>query len=123
LLHELLPNAGRIAYLGQSAEWEAPWGQAARKAAQVLGLTMVLANHPPNDYDGAFALIRASQIDALFIAPSAIEYAHRHIITEFARKTQLPDVHAYREAVEAGGLMSYGADAPDPMATRCHPRR
>jgi hypothetical protein len=93
---------------------------------QVVLLTSARArsgNHPPNDYDGAFALIRASQIDALFIAPSAIEYAHRHIITEFARKTQLPDVHAYREAVEAGGLMSYGADAPDPMATRCHPRR
>jgi putative tryptophan/tyrosine transport system substrate-binding protein len=26
----------------------------------------------------------------------------------FAADSRLPDIHAYREAVEAGGLMSYG---------------
>jgi putative ABC transport system substrate-binding protein len=34
-------------------------------------------------------------------------------IADFALKSQLPSVYDSREAVEAGGLMSYGADLAD----------
>jgi ABC-type uncharacterized transport system substrate-binding protein len=37
----------------------------------------------------------------------------RRQIAEFALRHRLPSVHAIREYVEAGGLMSYGANTPE----------
>jgi putative tryptophan/tyrosine transport system substrate-binding protein len=34
------------------------------------------------------------------------------MIVDFANKNRLPDSHGFREAVEVGGLMSYGASVP-----------
>jgi len=39
--------------------------------------------------------------------------ANEKRIAGFALKSQLSSVHGYREAIEAGGLMSYGADEAD----------
>src|SRR5262249_7330407 len=39
--------------------------------------------------------------------------AHRRLIAEFALKNRLPSMSRYREFVEAGGLISYAADARD----------
>ena len=39
--------------------------------------------------------------------------ANRKRITGFALKSRLPSMYANRESVEAGGLMSYGADLSD----------
>jgi putative tryptophan/tyrosine transport system substrate-binding protein len=38
---------------------------------------------------------------------------HRTRIMDFAAQERLPGVHAYRELVEAGGLMSYGPSYAD----------
>jgi putative tryptophan/tyrosine transport system substrate-binding protein len=38
---------------------------------------------------------------------------HRARIMDFAAQRRLPGVHAYRELVEAGGLMSYGPSYAD----------
>ena len=42
--------------------------------------------------------------------PSAPLYPHRQATVEFAAAARLPDIHGFREAVEAGGLASYGGD-------------
>ena len=34
------------------------------------------------------------------------------MLVDFTSKNRLPDSHGFREAVEIGGLMSYGADVP-----------
>ena len=39
--------------------------------------------------------------------------ANRKRIADFALKSRLPSVYSNREAVDAGGLMSYGADLAD----------
>ena len=39
--------------------------------------------------------------------------ANQKRIVNFALKSRLPSVYSSREAVEAGGLMSYGADLTD----------
>ena len=39
--------------------------------------------------------------------------ANQKRIASFALKSRLPSMHGSREAVEAGGLMSYGADRVD----------
>jgi putative ABC transport system substrate-binding protein len=40
-------------------------------------------------------------------------FANDKRIVGFALKSRLPSVHENREAVDAGGLMSYGADLAD----------
>ena len=88
------------------------WGQSVEVAAQKLGLTMVLAAHATDNYEVALALVTASRVDALFVYPGAIQYGSRKILVDFASKNRLPDSHGFREAVEVGGLMSYGASIP-----------
>jgi ABC-type uncharacterized transport system substrate-binding protein len=40
-------------------------------------------------------------------------YANRKRIAGFALKSRLPSMYGRKEAVDAGGLMSYGADIAD----------
>jgi putative ABC transport system substrate-binding protein len=112
LLKGMLPSASRVACLTRIEEWKGPWGQSVEGAAQKLGLTMVLAAHTPDNYEAALALITASKVDALFVYPGAYQYGSRKMLVDFASKNRLPDSHGFREAVEVGGLMSYGASVP-----------
>jgi putative tryptophan/tyrosine transport system substrate-binding protein len=113
LLKEILPGAARVAYLGTNEDWEGPSGKIVRAAAQVLGLTVVLAAHTPTEYADAFNLLGRVSVDALFVSPGLYQIANRRLIVDFARQSRLPDTYAFREAVELGALMSYGADVPD----------
>jgi putative tryptophan/tyrosine transport system substrate-binding protein len=113
LLKEIVPGATRIGYLSTVEDWTAPRAKSARAAAQVLGLTMILAQHTPTDYKDAFALLGAGSIDAVFVNSVAYQFANRELIVDFARKAQLPDIHGFREPVQSGALISYGASVPD----------
>jgi len=44
------------------------------------------------------------------VANTPINFANRELIVQFATKNHLPSVYSRREYVEAGGLLSYGAD-------------
>ena len=57
-----------------------------------------------------FAQIRAARVGALFVWPSPPVDEARSKIAELALKERLPTVCAFREYVEAGGLMSYGSN-------------
>ena len=60
-----------------------------------------------------FATVARSRVDALFVADTAtFFYGYAGPIVEFAAKQRLPDAYPNAKFVEAGGLMSYGANAP-----------
>ena len=44
---------------------------------------------------------------------AALMSANRKRIADFALKSRLPSMYSSRESVDAGGLMSYGADLAD----------
>jgi putative tryptophan/tyrosine transport system substrate-binding protein len=115
LLRAVLPGLSCVAYLGshQDGDWEKPWGQSVRMAAQAVGLTLVLAEFFPHGYEDAFAQINRAQAEAVFVSPSAAAYANRALIAELASKARLPSIFYYRESVELGGFMSYGANLAD----------
>ena len=81
-----------------------------RAAAQALGVTLVLAEHTPQQYADAFTLFGRARAEALFVSGSPTAYVDRALIVDFASRTRLPSSFAYREPVELGGLMSYGVD-------------
>jgi len=113
LLKDALPRISRVAYLRMKTDWEGPAGESVKAAAKALNVTLLHAEHTPNQYAGAFALIARQRPDALFVANSAPAYAHRRLIVEFAVKSRLPGTYGWREFVEAGGLMSYGVSLSD----------
>src|SRR5262245_2362215 len=51
--------------------------------------------------------------DALLVLEDVLINMHRQQIVAFATQEHLPSVFAAREAVVAGGLMSYGPSIPD----------
>jgi putative ABC transport system substrate-binding protein len=82
-------------------------------AAQSLGtkLQLVPADRPA-DLDSAFTLITADQPDALIVFPSPMLFSQYSRIVTFAANNRLPTMYAAREAVDLGGLVSYGVNLP-----------
>jgi putative ABC transport system substrate-binding protein len=57
-----------------------------------------------------FAALNKERPDGLFMAGGSPLNAYEKRIAGFALKSRLPSVYTRREAVDAGGLMSYAAD-------------
>src|SRR5262245_4475232 len=115
LLRAMLPSVSRVAYLGSkdNKDWDRPWGQSVRTAAQALGVSLVLAEHTPHQYTDAFARISRARAEALFVSASPTAYADRGPIVDFATRTRLSSSFGWREPVDLGGLMSYGVTLAD----------
>ena len=115
LLRAMLPGVSRVTFLAskEDKEWESPRGKGVRTAAQALGMTLVLAELTPRQYTEAFARISRARAGALFVSRTAPAYADRALIVDFATQARLPSSFVWREAVELGGLMSYGINTAD----------
>jgi putative tryptophan/tyrosine transport system substrate-binding protein len=113
LLKEAVPKAIRIAFLAMKDIWEGPVGKALRDAAPTLGVTLIHVEHAPYSYTEAFARMTQEPSEALFVAYHPVNYANRQLIIDFAAKQRMPGIYPYREAVMAGGLMSYSVSTTD----------
>lgn len=110
LLREVVPKISHIAVLWNAGS---PLQVVAEKqtqaAAQVLGMKVLsLGVRTQEEIEDAFAAIVRERPGALLVLADRLFLHHRARIMEFATKQRLPGVHAYRELVEAGGLMSFG---------------
>jgi ABC-type uncharacterized transport system substrate-binding protein len=65
-----------------------------------------------DDFDRVFAALNKQRPDGLYVTGSPLMGANRKRIADFAIKSRLPSVSS-RAYVDAGGLMSYGADLAD----------
>ena len=80
-------------------------------AARALGLTVRSWEvRAADDFDKIFAALNKQRPDGLYVLGGPLMNANRKRITGFALKSRLPSVYGSREAVNAGGLMYYGAD-------------
>jgi putative ABC transport system substrate-binding protein len=110
LLKELVPGVSRIAVLWNPTNPN----NAARimhiqAAAKTLRLTLepLVGAGDRQDLDKGFAAIVAGRADALVVESDRALLAHRVQIVDFATRRRLPALYAYREFVQAGGLVSY----------------
>jgi putative ABC transport system substrate-binding protein len=62
------------------------------------------------DFDKVFAAIGKQRPDGLYVMGGPVINTNRIQIVGFALKSRLPTIYSLREFVDAGGLMSYGAD-------------
>ena len=63
--------------------------------------------------ESAFQTAKQKQVDAIMTIAGRPFFAERKRIVELAGKYRLPAIYSQKEFVEAGGLMSYGADFDD----------
>ena len=67
-----------------------------------------------DDFEKVFAALNKQRPDGLYLfGADGVMRPNQKRIVGFALKSRLPSVYSNREAVEAGGLMSYGADLAD----------
>jgi len=110
LLREIVPNVSHIAVLWNAGSpVQVIQERETRAAAQALGMRMLsLGVRTQAEIEEAFTTILREKPSALFVLADRLFLHHRKRIMDFAAQHRLPGVHAYRELVEAGGLMSYG---------------
>jgi putative ABC transport system substrate-binding protein len=83
-------------------------------AARAIGLqTRVLKASTGREIEDAFATLVSDGSEALFIAPDAFFGSQRVLFAILATRYAVPTVWASRDAVEAGGLLSYTTDTVD----------
>jgi len=63
-----------------------------------------------DELETRFALMKQEQASALLTIGDSLTMFHRSRIVQLAAKNRLPAMYGFREFVDAGGLMSYGAD-------------
>jgi putative tryptophan/tyrosine transport system substrate-binding protein len=114
LLREAVPGIVRIAtFLNmgnpvQSGEWKA-----IEAAAQSMGIQPQLVDlRKVEDIEPALTAI-GQHADALVVGIDAVMQANPRLIAELAAKHRLPAIYAYREFVEAGGLLAYSVSYLD----------
>jgi putative ABC transport system substrate-binding protein len=113
LLKEAAPHLARVAFLyGLPDSPEAPVYLAALDAgARHLGLKLqVLYVTQPEEYDAAFRAVTEGRTEGLGVAGNGRNFVNRKRILEFCARNRLPAAYGWKEAVEEGGLLSYGPE-------------
>lgn len=112
ILTQALPRMMRIGVLLTStAPSHRPAWQALESAAPRLGVQLLsLAVKTPEDLERAFATMTRERASGFLAVGSPLSRAQRARLAELSLKHRLPGIFGSRENVEAGGLMSYGAD-------------
>jgi putative ABC transport system substrate-binding protein len=113
LLKEAVPKLARVAVLydptGPSNVREVKEGLPV--AARALRLTIQPWEVRAADgFEKVFAALNKQRPDGLYVSGGPLMNANQKRIADFALKSRLPVMYQRREAVDAGGLISYGAD-------------
>jgi ABC-type uncharacterized transport system substrate-binding protein len=116
LLHELVPNAVRVALLVNPAN--APATETAlrivQEAAPTIGLQIqILKASTSREIDAAFATIERERPDALFVSGDAFFVSRAVQFATLTARSRIPATYSLRDYVAVGGLMSYGTDFPE----------
>jgi len=115
LLHDLLPRAARIGVLTDpNMPITDSFVSDVLAAASAIGKQIeVLSASTGNDIDMIFASLAQKSIDALLIGPAILFTNRRVQLVTLAAYYRVPAIYTLREAVEVGGLMSYGTSLAD----------
>jgi len=114
VLREVNPRLRKLAVLA-NAEYAGRVSEIAdiQTAARTLGLDVaVFEIRPTGDISPVFDTMRKDGAGALYIVGDTFMNSNRARIGTLAIQARLPTIYVAREYVEAGGLMSYGANIP-----------
>jgi putative tryptophan/tyrosine transport system substrate-binding protein len=116
LLKELLP---KLSHVGVLWDGDGPGPTVAAKEYEMAARAFKLELrsfevHGPNpNFEKAFQAVRTAHMEALIVVGNALMLQHSKQVFELATKNRLPSMTEESRYVEAGGLISYGANAAD----------
>jgi ABC-type uncharacterized transport system substrate-binding protein len=115
LLKEIFPKLSRVAMIwnkgnaGMNLE-----AKATQEVAGPLGVTLQDRGvKDPNELDTVFALMIKDRPDGFLALMDPVLTSHQKRILDFLVQNRLPAIFESRGWVEAGGLISYGANYPE----------
>jgi putative ABC transport system substrate-binding protein len=116
LLKEAAPKVARVAVLYDPALPSSLLQ--VKELLPVAGRALRLTIQPwevraADGFETVFAAMRKERPDGLFVTGGPLLNANHKQTVGFALKSRLPAMYGSREAVDAGGLMYYGADIAD----------
>ncbi len=116
LLKEAFPRISRVAIIWPVYQ-QKRGVKSIEDAAQALGIQLqsVVTQQPGwglGDLEGHLSAISQEHPDGLLVATAGLTLRRkaRMRVIEFTAKRRLPTIYAQRRFVDAGGLMTYGAD-------------
>jgi putative ABC transport system substrate-binding protein len=116
LLKEVFPKMSRVAVLwdadGPGPAVAVKEYEAAARAFKIDFRSLAIRGPNP-DLAGAFQTAKTARVDALIIVGNALMNQHAKEVFELATKNRFPSMTEERRYVDAGGLVSYGANAAD----------
>jgi putative ABC transport system substrate-binding protein len=114
LLREFVPSLRRVAILANVGNpFSVTELREAQAAARTLGLEFeALEIRRAEDIPATFEAIKG-RTQALYVCPDGLLETNKIRINTSALGARLPTMHGFRQYVEAGGLMSYGAKLPE----------
>jgi putative ABC transport system substrate-binding protein len=87
--------------------------EAMARAARTVNVEVVqVSTRSPDDFDRAFAQIKASRADALVVYEDPPFLAEAARLAALAGRHRLPSI-GFREHAEAGGMLGFGVDFVD----------
>jgi putative ABC transport system substrate-binding protein len=118
LLKEIIPRLSRVVVPGPppaGSPSEVLFMKETEIPARALKVQLIsFPVRGPEDYEGIFRAASKEQANALLVRiPVRAPLAHRRRFVELAAKNRLPAIYTSSNWMEAGGLISYGADPLD----------
>jgi putative ABC transport system substrate-binding protein len=116
LLKEAAPNVVRVAVLYEPAN--PPSVIEVKEVLPVAARALKLTIQPwevqaADDFDKVFAALNKQRPDGLYVLGGGLIRVNQKRTVGFALKSRFPSMYVSRNFVDAGGLMSYGADIDD----------
>ena len=113
LLKEVLPKMSRVAVLwdadGPGPAIAVKEYEAAARAFKIEFRSLAIRGPNP-DFAGAFQTAKTARLDALIVVANPLMAQHAKEVFELAAKYRLPSMTEEGRFVNAGGLISYGAN-------------
>jgi len=115
ILKEALPRLRRVAVLTDPGFGQNERGFAeTQAAAHMLGVQVQRVEvRQASELKAGFAAAARSRADGVVVQSHGLYFDHREQIADLAIRHRLPTIFSFREHVDAGGLMAYGANLPD----------
>jgi putative ABC transport system substrate-binding protein len=115
LLKEAVPKLNRVAVLTNPDNPEnLPIIKSLELAAKELRVQLhVVSASKQADFEKAFRALSKERASGTVVLTDALFNTHRAQIVELAAKSRLPTIYGFRQDVDAGGLMFYGATLAD----------
>jgi putative ABC transport system substrate-binding protein len=115
LLREIAPGISRVGALVIPEEANVDGTTIGlHTAASVLGFDVhIIEVRSATELQSGFTQIERDRIQALYVPQSALFLARRAEFVGMVARKGMPAIYPFREFVQTGGLISYGANLPD----------